>query len=114
MSGWVTYGLQFLLQMPLYLVLLAGIILAAVKWRKHPRVSILAIAGFGLIILTTLLGSYVGTSLPVYLHTRGMPASSMGIVLMAVNLISIIFTATGWALIVWALFGWRQESNIVS
>jgi len=39
---------QQLLQAPIYLIWLAAIVLAAVTWRRHPRVSLLAIAGLAL------------------------------------------------------------------
>ncbi len=99
-----------LAQLPVYLVLLVGIILAAVTWQKHPRVSLLATGGLGLILLTALVSNFFGSNLPLYLHIRGLPARLMGVVLLVVNLARSLLTAAGWALVLWAIFGWRRDN----
>jgi hypothetical protein len=115
MTGIVVSTLfQHLVQLPVYLVLLAGILVAASTWRKHPRVSMLAISGIGIIFLTTLLATQLGNSLPIYLHTRGLPARFMVTVLLVFNLTCSIITAAGWALVLWALFSWRKAGSAVS
>lgn len=111
MSGIAADLIQHLAQLPVYLVLLAGLFLAGFTWRKHPRVSMLAMAGIGLILLTTLVSTFLGARLPVYLHTRGLPARLMGTVLLVVNLARSLLTAAGLALVLWALFGWRRENQ---
>jgi hypothetical protein len=103
---------SLLAQMPVYLVLLVGIVLAATTWRKHPRVSMLALVGIGLIFLTALVSTFLGSSFPLYLHTRGLPARFMGIVLLVVNLALSLLRAFGWVLVLWALFGWRRENRV--
>ncbi len=42
--------------LPLYLVWLAGIILALVRWRQHPRASLLTVIALGVFILDAVLG----------------------------------------------------------
>jgi hypothetical protein len=103
-----------LAQLPVYLVLLVGMLLAGINWRKHPRVSLLAMVGIGLILISALVASFLGSSLPLFLHTRGLPARFMGTVLLVVNLARSLITATGWVLILWALFGWRRETSFQS
>jgi hypothetical protein len=105
---------QNLVQLPVYLVLLAGILVAVTTWRKHPRMSMCAISGIGIIFLTTLIATQLGNSLPVYLHARGLPARFMGTVLLVINLAHSITAAAGWALVLWALFGWRNAGTAVA
>ena len=115
MNGIVVSTLfQHLVQLPVYLVLLAGILVAAATWRNHPRVSMFAISGIAIIFLTTLIATQLGNSLPIYLHTRGLPARFMGTVLLVFNLTRSITAAAGWALVLWALFGWRKVGTAVS
>ncbi len=43
-----------MLRVPLFCVLLAGIVLAAIRWKKHPLVSASAILGLVLLAFSTL------------------------------------------------------------
>ena len=112
MSGVVPNLIQHLAQLPVYLVLVGGITMAAMTWKKHPRVSALAMGGTGLILLAYLVSTFLGSNLPIYLHTRGLPARLMGSVLVVVNLARSLLVATGWVLVLWALFGWRRENQV--
>lgn len=94
----------FLTQLPLYLAWLVGILLALLTWRKHPRISALALIGFAILFLASLAGAYVDSLLPLALHQRGLTADSIGRALFQVNLVRSAFSAGGWALIIASIF----------
>ena len=102
---------SFLVQLPVVLVWLVGLILALIFWKRHPRVSLLTvIAILGLLILS-FLGTYLNIALPVTLHSRNnLSFSQLTMTLAVVNIIISVFSAILWGLLVAAIFGWRKSA----
>ena len=61
----ISYILRMMLQRsPLLLVLLAGIVFAIVRWKRHPRISFLTIFGLVLYLLKIFLFAELFYSIP--------------------------------------------------
>jgi hypothetical protein len=103
-----TFGV-YLSQSPIYLVWLAGIILAIVYRERHSRVSLLTGVALGVLLVETVIGTYLSVSLPVILFRRGIDASAIAPILNAVNCVRSLIAAAMWGLLLVALFGWRQS-----
>lgn len=95
---------------PVYLVLVAGIVLALVRWSEHPSVSMLALAGLGLVLVSSVLGTMLGTSLPVLMLDEGASTSEIGATMGTLGLVRSLFAAAGWGLILGAIFSGRRPS----
>ncbi len=97
---------QQLLQAPIYLIWLAAIVLAAVTWRRHPRVSLLAIAGLALFFVRAGIegASLVWMFMILEQGSFANPNLLMGIR----SVISVVLGIIAWALLVAAVFAGRK------
>lgn len=59
-------------QLPNYLVLLAGALVAVARWRRHPQASLLAVAGVVVLALSSLASTSLGWALPVLASWRAL------------------------------------------
>ena len=100
----------FIVDAPLVLVWLTGIILAIVFWKRHPWVSLLAVIAFVGLMVLTLTGTYLNGWLPMNLDQSGWTVTQMGIRQGIFALISALLSAGFWALLLAALFG--QSKNL--
>jgi hypothetical protein len=108
-----TLGL-FLVQLPVFIVWLVGIILSVVYWRRHPKVSLLALIAITAFFVTSLFGSALTTWLPIMLQRRGWAMTRLSAVLAIVSLVRSIVNAALWGLLIAAIFGWRSERGSVT
>jgi hypothetical protein len=97
----------YLVQSPILLVWLAGFILAAVHWRKHPRVSLLTVIALAIFLIEGLVDTYLNLWLPLMLSERGMAAVQMGQFFTAKGIVTSIIGAVAWGLVVAAIFSGR-------
>jgi hypothetical protein len=101
---------QFAVQVPLYVVWVIGIVLAVVRWRRHPRVSLLLLVALVALLLTslglTLLRAWAT-------HQMAGPAGWTGQQLSwffsALGLLGVLVSAAAWGLTLFAALGWRPE-----
>ena len=100
-----SYGVQF----PLMLVLAAGCILSIAFWRRHPKVSLLALIGFGLNLLDLLLGTFIGLTLGDMLSKAGLDYRAVNYSLVGLAAVRNLTRAVGWAFIVAAVFSARNS-----
>lgn len=94
---------------PLLLVYLGGMVLAAVWWRRAPGAAMFAIAGLGLMLLSSVAGS--GMTIYV-MNNRGSGtmtsfAQTMGVLSFAFS----ILRAVGLALVVAGVFAGRPRGD---
>lgn len=80
------------LYVPIVLVCLIGILVAVVKWRRHPRVSLWAILGFSISLVVPLTNLLTLYRYPHYI--RGL------------------LPPIGIAFLLVAIFGWRKSSSV--
>jgi hypothetical protein len=96
-----------LVQIPVLLVWLVGVVLALVYWRRHPMVSTLVLTALGLLFITALFGASLNWWLPL-IHARGVPAARFGLIIGIISIIRAMINATAFALLLAAIFGWRS------
>ncbi|MBI5298073.1 MAG: hypothetical protein HY869_21565 [Chloroflexi bacterium] len=96
-------------QTPLFLVDLAGLVIAILQRKRHPKVSLLA----GIYFLGSFLLSLIGSGLsllPLYLNSQGSTWSQTGLIMTGIGLVRVALqTMLGIALL-YAVFGWRAEN----
>ena len=108
------YGSYFLTalgsRIPVMIIWLVGFVFALLRWKRHPLVSLLIVAGLVVQFLSSLLGVVSGI-LPLYLHNEmAVPLKEANIYLGVVSVINIILGTVGWALLVAALFIKRKPA----
>jgi hypothetical protein len=100
-----------LVQLPVILVWLVGLVLSLIYWQRHPKVSRLALIALIGFLIIEVIGSYVSIWLPLTLHERGLAASQIGIILFVRGIFSSLVSAILWGLLVAAIFGWRGNTH---
>src|SRR5262245_53459527 len=98
--------IQYAYQTPLYLVWLTGIILALVRWRHHPGTSLMALHGFGLFLLQSLVWTFLTHAL---LLSPLRTEVGTGTLLAVLNGAGILVRLVGWVLLLVAVFAWRTR-----
>jgi hypothetical protein len=107
--------MQFLTWLPLYLLWLLGIILAVIRWQRHPKVSILAGLAFVILIVNGMASTITFAWLPGYLQTgQNYSAEQVGQVLSVARVFFNLVSAVAWALILVAIFAERSRSGNVT
>jgi hypothetical protein len=98
---------QVLMTVPMLIVYVGGMILAGVWWRRATRPAMLAMAGLGLMLLSTL-GSSLAT---VYLIQSRGPSSmaAMGQAIAIMNGCFMLLRAIGLGLLIAAVFAGRPR-----
>lgn len=114
MEGAIATLGQYLVQIPVFIVWLVGIVLAVVYWRWHPKVSLLAFIALAAFLVTSLFGSALSMWLPIGLQRRGWALARVGMIVTVVGFIRSLVSATLWGLLIAAIFGWRSERGGVT
>lgn len=96
--------------LPFLLVLVVGIVLSIVRWSAHPKVSMLSLVAFAMMLIRVIarmgyLFWLIGG------QDSGMPAYQTHRVLTWINLSLSLFDLVGWVLLLIALFGWRTSED---
>jgi hypothetical protein len=102
---------SLLIQAPVALVLLAGLIVAGYHWKRHPTVSLLVTVAFCFM----LVGNLGIRLLPVWLggqEVRGIEdAQRVQRTILIVGVIINLTSDVGLCLLLWAAFGWRSPRS---
>ena len=100
---------QLLGQAPILLVYLVGMVVALVFWRRCPRPAMLTLIGMALLLVTTLVQSF----LFIYFHWArddfGWSHERLGWMLSANGLVGSVFRAAAFGLVLTAVFIGRKE-----
>jgi hypothetical protein len=107
----VTTTMYILVQSPLLIIWLVGIVLALKNWSHYPKASMFALIGFVTLILETFLFSSITMVLPHFLSQNGVSASSMSFYFSALGIVRSLFGAISWSLIVAAIFTQRYKKE---
>ena len=92
---------------PMMLVVLAGIVFAIIRWKRHPKVSTFAIAGLLLFQIQSLAFSSIYYKLPE-LADRGWTWAAIDNLSIAIDVGHDIFYALAIALLASAIFSNRN------
>ena len=96
---------------PLYIAWMVGFVLALARWRRHPRISLLAAWGFALLFLASLAGNYVSVRLPLMLVSKGMPINQLGPWYLGVGVAQSLINAVATGLLIAAVFTGRRSDQ---
>ena len=103
--GWSPLLAVLIFQIPFAIIYVVGIILSIVRWRQHPRVSMLCLLAF-ISFLSTIL---IHSGMQIFLMAsvgREIPSSTT--VLFILGLLNSVLSVLGWVLLIPAIFGWRS------
>ncbi len=95
---------NILIQVPVYLVWIAGLIIAVVTWRRHSRASLLAAIGIGMFFIQALLGNILSPWLQQTLARQGVSVRTMRLVLLGRGLLTSLVMMVAWGLLLAAIF----------
>ena len=93
---------------PVIIASLAGIVLALVTWKHHPRVSVLMLAGFALLLIIPGISTILRASFYPVLF-RQFTARDLRVVMPPLNIVTSVFTATAYGLLIWAVPTGRRQ-----
>lgn len=96
---------------PQYIAWLVGLCIALARWRRHPRVSLLAASAFGLMFVASLVGNYVSMTLPTMLMSRGIQPGQFGPWFLANSMGQSLIGAVTIGLLIAATFGGRRSEQ---
>jgi hypothetical protein len=113
MIGLASTFSSLLMNVPFYLTMLVGIVLCIVFWKRHPRVSMLALIAFILLSIDSLFGLALKAWITSFIASGGMRVSQIGMVSVAVNCLRSVLTVAAWVLIMISIFGWRKVQTPV-
>ncbi len=99
---------SLLIQLPLLLVWLVGIILALFFWRQHPRVSLLALIAISLLFVEDIASTFLNMWLPLTLRNGGLGIGRLNLLLPIIGVGESVVRAIAWGLLLAAIFGWRK------
>jgi hypothetical protein len=94
---------------PIIIAWAIGIVLALARWKRHPRVSLFALVAFVVMIVTTIITSVLYIWLPMTIRNSGWSVAQISTILAGVGIVSTVIQAVAWAMVLWAIFGWRDQ-----
>lgn len=98
-------GASLLTALPSVAVYVVVIVVAVSKWNQHPRASMFAAAGAGLLMLLDLLSRAFFTVMPLKLmREESMPASAMGTWMTVAGVVSGLLHAIALGVLAAAIF----------
>ena len=101
---------------PIIIIWLISIALALSRWQRHPRVSLFTLMACALMIVTRVVSTFLYVWLPtMIMKDQGSQIDRIGFINAAIGGVSISINVVAWALILCAIFGWRdlrQKGNI--
>jgi hypothetical protein len=99
---------NLLIQMPVVtLVWLVGLILAVVRWRQHPGVSLIAIFAIALYFMISVVSPFYPMLFELLVRS-GRTTDQADHIFMMVDILLSLLKAGTWILILAAIFGWRR------
>jgi hypothetical protein len=97
-------GISLARSLPFVAVCGVGLMLAIVRWQRHPRVSLLATCGFAILGAVSLVSSFFYALVPSLLSEGLGGESDVGTAMAVYSVIATLINAVAWSLVVWALF----------
>ena len=109
MNTLVTILSTIVISLPVIIVWVIGIALALSRWRRHPRVSQFALIACAVMIINTAANRSLTIWMPLAMRDYGWTAVQIGSFFSAIGIITSLISATAWALVICAVFGWRDQ-----
>ena len=93
---------------PIIIVWVIAIVLALLRWQRHPRVSQFVIIACAVMIVNLVVSRFITIWLPITMRDRGWTMSQIGLIFSAIGIVSALIAAAAWVMILCAIFGWRE------
>jgi hypothetical protein len=100
-----------LLLIPTLLVMLVGVILALVFWRRNAKVSLLVIAALVLSFIVRAGSASQGALMPFLANTQGWGLQQIGWLTSCLSIVWSLLSAVALGLLLGAAFGWRKKDD---
>ncbi len=110
LSDVVSLIMTQLWNIPYILVCLVGIVMAVIRWQRHPGVSQLALLGFGLLLSVQLIWA----TFPFWRMVLGREVFQIPFLFGGVRFVTICLGVVAEGLLIGAIFGWRSSSPPVT
>lgn len=98
---------QLLFHIPTIAVYIVGIVIAFIKYKNHPRVSLLSGIGFAILLILSFLSILI-VILPQYFFRQGYSAQNVGYILSTIGFITTLVAAGASALLLSAV--WKDRA----
>ena len=106
----VTYlGYLMLRRSALLIVILAGLVLAIIRWKRHPRVSLLTVLGLTFYLIDSYTFAFIFHYLPRWFDTLRLTANNISVLDAVIQLIDDFGFAAVLILLVAAAFSQRKQ-----
>jgi len=109
MNTLVTILSTIVISLPVIIVWVIGIALALSRWWRRPRVSQFALIACAVMIINTVASRSLTVWLPLAMRDYGWTTVQIGSIFTAIGIITALISATAWALVICAIFGWRDQ-----
>ena len=96
---------------PLYIVWIITLIVAIINKKDYPKVSLLTITSILIFFISTVIFSVANAILPHIYINYGWSTYHMGVTMSVINIVRSLISALAWALIIYAIFGWRNRNE---
>jgi len=96
---------------PVIIVWMIGIGLALSRWRRHPRVSQFALIAIVISFVNLVVNRFISIWLPLKMRDSGWTNTQIGSFFAVVGIITALISAAAWALVICAIFGWRDQGK---
>lgn len=109
MNTLVTILSAIVISLPVIIVWVIGIALALSRWRRRPRVSQFALIACAVMIINTVANRSLTIWMPLAMRDYGWTTVQIGSIFTVIGIITALISATAWALVICAIFGWRDQ-----
>ena len=108
MDALITTLSVLVVSLPVIIVWVIGIALALSRWRRYPQVSRFALIAFAISIVNMVVNRFLTVWLPMTMRDSGWTTAQIGTMFSAIGFITALISAIAWALVLCAIFGWRD------
>lgn len=102
---------NYLAQSPIFLVWIVGIVLASVRWSQHPRISLLTIIALAIMLVTSLVSTYLNVQLPVLMTEWGWDYPQIGLFFTIKGFVQAVIDTIAFVLLLLAIFSGRTSQS---
>ena len=104
LSGVLSVLGGLLTQLPLIFVWIVAVVMAATRWKQHPRKSLFIVIAVAILFLQMVVGAFLNVSMPLWVTQRGMAMARMSMVFTILRVGGGLIAAVAWGLLVAAIF----------
>jgi hypothetical protein len=103
---------SLLLRTPTLLLFVAGVVFALIRWKRHPKVSLLTLLGLCIWQLASFTFMFINNRLPTWLRENGWTSESQIKVYFAINLTHDLLYSVMLVLLVAAALSQRGQNKL--